>query len=143
METITQLLLGSLVLGLCAIVHVSMIATGVPLLTKVAVVAESRFPRLKIALTISAAFAWIVISHTLQVWIWAAAFLLMNVFKELATAIYFSMVTYTTLGYGDIVLAEGVRNFASFAAITGILTFGVSTAFLVTLIGRILPKEIG
>lgn len=48
-------------------------------------------------------------------------------------------MTYTTLGYGDITLDPGVRVFGSFSAITGLLTFGFSTAFLIGLIVRLIP----
>jgi len=53
------------------------------------------------------------------------------------TAVYFSLVTYTTLGYGDVVLGPGLRIFAAFSAVTGLLGFGISTAFLVGAIGKV------
>ena len=52
-------------------------------------------------------------------------------FESWNTAVYFSIATYTTLGYGDVVLDEGHRIFAAFGAMTGMLAFGISTAFLV------------
>ena len=60
---------------------------------------------------------------------------------DLADAIYFSLVTYTTLGYGDIVVGSGFRVFAAMAAVTGLLNFGISTAFLVGLIGRLMADR--
>ncbi|HBS49376.1 MAG TPA: Ion transport 2 [Rhodobacteraceae bacterium] len=73
----------------------------------------------------------IVLSHTFQVWLWAHALHRREVLGDWNTAVCFSMVTYTALGYGDIVLGPGSRIFASLAAVTGLLNFGVSTAFLV------------
>lgn len=78
-------------------------------------------------------------AHTLQVWIWAISFLLISDLPDLPTSFYFSTVTYTTLGYGDIVLGPSGRIVASFCAITGLLTFGVSTAFLLGVLSKILP----
>ena len=40
------------------------------------------------------------------------------------------MVTFTTLGYGDIVLDENWRLLASFEAATGIIMFGWTTAIV-------------
>ncbi|MFQ6548166.1 ion channel [Aestuariibius sp. 2305UL40-4] len=81
----------------------------------------------------------IVIAHTIQIWIWAGSFLLVDAFGDFPTSFYFSTVTYTTLGYGDVVLQPEVRVFATFAAIAGLLTFGISTAFLISLLVRTLP----
>ena len=52
-------------------------------------------------------------------------------------------MTYTTLGYGDVVLAENARIVATFCATTGLLTFGISTAFLIGVLSRVLPERFG
>ena len=57
-------------------------------------------------------------------------------------ALYFSLVTFTTLGYGDIVLGEGLRIFGAFASVTGLLAFGLSTAFLVALMTRMFEEHL-
>ncbi|MEM1236397.1 MAG: potassium channel family protein [Pseudomonadota bacterium] len=77
--------------------------------------------------------------HTLQIWSWSVAFMWTGNFTELGDSYYFSAVTYTTLGYGDIVLENGYRIFATFAAVSGLFCFGISTAFLFGVIGRMLP----
>ncbi|WP_380056636.1 ion channel [Falsihalocynthiibacter sp. SS001] len=87
-------------------------------------------------------FAMVVFSHTVQVWLWAVALVWSDAILDWSTAVYFSVVTYTTLGYGDITLGEEHRVFASFASITGLLTFGLSTAFLVGLVTRLMPNFI-
>lgn len=50
---------------------------------------------------------------------------------SLEDAIYFALVTSTTLGYGDITLGSRWRLFGAMAAVNGLLTFGLSTAFLI------------
>ncbi|MEP1327841.1 ion channel [Pseudophaeobacter sp.] len=77
------------------------------------------------------AIGYILFCHTLQVWIWAASFVWMGAIGDWNTAAYFSIVTYTTLGYGDIVLGNASRIFGAFVSINGLLGFGISTAFLV------------
>ena len=62
----------------------------------------------------------------------------MGALPNLSDALYFSIVTYTTLGYGDIIVGQEFRIFAAMAALTGLLNLGLSTAFLVGLFGRIL-----
>lgn len=78
------------------------------------------------------AIGYILFCHTVQVWIWSAAFVWMGAIDDWNTATYFSIATYTTLGYGDIVLGPATRIFGAFASINGLLGFGISTAFLVS-----------
>ena len=68
--------------------------------------------------------------------------MLMDSFGTIEEALYFALASFTTLGYGDVLLGEHTRIFGAFSAVTGMLTFGVSTAFLVGLIGRALPKNL-
>ena len=82
-------------------------------------------------------FAAVVPAHTVQVRIRAGAFVMTGALSDPGEAICFSPVTYTTLGYGDIVVGSGFRIFAAMEAVTGLLNFGISTAFLVALYGRL------
>ena len=59
-----------------------------------------------------------------EVLVWAATYLGLDAIQGFERALYFSMVTYTTLGYGDVVLEESWRLFASFEAANGIIMFG-------------------
>jgi hypothetical protein len=70
------------------------------------------------------------IASILEVLLWAAAYMALGEIKDLEPAFYFSMVTFTTLGYGDIVLDERWRLLASFEAATGIIMFGWTTAIV-------------
>ncbi len=69
--------------------------------------------------------------------IWASSYLAVGAFDSFEPALYFSMVTFTTLGYGDIVLNEAWRLMASFQAGIGVIMFGWTTALIIALIQRI------
>lgn len=73
--------------------------------------------------------------------VWAAAFLSLGAMQGLEQAVYFSMVTYTTLGYGDIVLDENWRLLASFEAANGIIMFGWTTAIITAAVKRLWPSH--
>lgn len=68
---------------------------------------------------------------------WAGVYLLVGVIQKTETALYFSMVTFTTLGYGDVVIDERWRLMAAFEAANGIIIFGLTTAVVVAVVQRL------
>jgi len=90
------------------------------------------------ALTWSA--AWLLMLHVAEVVLWAATYLLLMPGEKIATfeeAVYFSVVTFTTLGYGDITLVNHEWRLLSGAeALNGILLVGWSTALLYAVFQR-------
>ena len=73
---------------------------------------------------------WIFLATIIEVWSWAVLYVFLGAFESIATAVYFSTVTFTTLGFGDIVLDEEWRLLSSFEAANGLLMFGWSTALV-------------
>jgi hypothetical protein len=55
---------------------------------------------------------------------------------SLQAAAYFSGVTYTTTGYGDLVLPESWRLVGAIEALTGVLMCGWSTGFFFLIVSR-------
>jgi hypothetical protein len=53
-----------------------------------------------------------------------------QVLSSITEGVYFSAASITTLGYGDILLTYPWRHLGTLTAITGVLMFGCSTAFL-------------
>ena len=76
-----------------------------------------------------------------EVLLWASAYLLLNAIEGFEKAVYFSMVTFTTLGYGEIVLDERWRLLASFEAVNGIIMFGWSTALVIFAVQHVYVKQ--
>jgi hypothetical protein len=68
---------------------------------------------------------------TVSVWIWAFAFWVLNLFGTMEESVYFALVTYTTLGFGDVLLDHDWRLLSGLAATNGLLNFGLLTALLV------------
>jgi hypothetical protein len=81
--------------------------------------------------------AWIVVLHLCEIAVWALFYAWTKAMPDLQSALYFSVVTYTTTGYGDLVLPKEWRLLAGVEALTGILMCGWSTAFFLTLGGRL------
>ena len=77
--------------------------------------------------------------HCIEIAIWAIAYEWVLPPSELAdfeSALYFSFVTFTTLGYGDITLSEGWRLLSGIEALNGLLLVGWSTALLFAIVQR-------
>jgi hypothetical protein len=68
---------------------------------------------------------------------WAVALMWVEAFPEFEPAFYFSTVTFTTLGYGDLVIHDRWRLLATFEAANGIIIFGWTTAVIVSLVQRV------
>lgn len=75
--------------------------------------------------------------HVLEIVLWAAFFLHQGCFTDPRTSIYFSLVTYTTVGYGDIVLSEQYRILGGIEALAGVLMMSWSTALLLGYVQRV------
>src|SRR6266446_5459079 len=89
----------------------------------------------------------LLLMHWVEAGIWAGFFLASGALPDIETATYFSLTSYTTLGYGDVVLPMSWRLLGPFEGAVGILMFGWSTGIMVTAITRIygsrlhLPSE--
>ncbi|MEC8194814.1 MAG: potassium channel family protein [Pseudomonadota bacterium] len=124
-----QLLWGSVVLSACALIHVGLLAGMIEALAHIGRWVKNRNRMVRTTTVVGAAFVMIVSSHTVQVWLWAAVLLYMDAFEYLYDALYFSLVTYTTVGYGDVVLPVEFRVFGAFGGVSGILALGFRPRF--------------
>jgi len=69
--------------------------------------------------------------------LWAVTYLILDAVPDFEQALYFSTVTYTTLGFGDVVLDGRWRLLSSFEAINGIIMLGWTTALIVAVVQRV------
>ena len=74
--------------------------------------------------------------HMLEVALWAVLFYGEGCFPDLRTSIYFSLITYSTVGYGDVVLNVQYRMLGGIEALVGILMLSWSTALLIGYLQR-------
>lgn len=69
--------------------------------------------------------------------VWAGVYLLIDAIPTFEKALYFSIVTFTTLGYGDVILPEQWNLLASIEAAIGIIVFGWSTAIVMAVVQKL------
>jgi hypothetical protein len=80
---------------------------------------------------------WMLLAISVSVWLWAFCLLWLGTFSEIEPAIYFSLVSFTTLGFGDIILDREWRIMSGLMAANGLLVFGLTTAILVDFLTRL------
>src|SRR5437899_11679986 len=68
--------------------------------------------------------------------LWAVVFWRAQDLPNVDTALYFSLATYTTIGFGDVVVGPGWRVLAGIEGLTGILLVAWSTAFVFAVVNR-------
>ena len=85
--------------------------------------------------------AWMIVLHLLEVLVWGLAYLWGGAMRDLQQSLYFSVVTYTTTGYGDLTLPESWQLVGGVEALTGILMCGLSTGFFFAVMSRMGPMR--
>lgn len=133
---IAQLVIGTGLVVLNAVVQAEMFTAFVQRLEKLIIFLRHRFRRFANTVAIVVGVLFVLLVHSIQVWVWASAFYLTDAITEFEPALYFALVTFTTVGYGDIVIGTDWRLLAGLAAANGFLSFGWSTAYMVELVRR-------
>ncbi len=133
------LVVGVLVVLLTVMLHAVMIAGLIALFQRHDLRLKVRLWDTKRALILGLTACSLTLKHAVDILIWAAVFwfTVRDQLGDFENAYYFSTVTYTTLGYGDVVLVGRWRLLCSFEAMSGMLLFGLSTAILFAVVQRI------
>jgi voltage-gated potassium channel Kch len=80
---------------------------------------------------------FLLIPIILDVTLWAIFYYVADALPSFEESLYFSTVTFTTVGYGDIVLGSEWRQLATFEAINGWIIFGWATALIMAVVQRL------
>ena len=131
---VSKLLIASALMALCVVIH----ATGMTVALRHARGHAIRRPGASRLIGLFVGIAgWIVLLHLLEISSWAVVYVWDEAMPDLASALYFSAVTYTTTGYGDLVLSKDWRLVGAIEALTGILMCGWSTGFFFAVVSRL------
>jgi len=80
---------------------------------------------------------WLILIHLIEISVWGFFYLWKGCLPDAESAFYFSGVTYTTIGYGDLVLQEPWRMLGPIEGLTGILMGGLSAGIFFSVVSRI------
>jgi hypothetical protein len=139
-DTVLRELLASFILlGLCVLIHSAGIALILRKMHSHSPVATDR--PWKVAIFI-VQVAWKLTSlHLFQIVLWAVYFRVQGCLPDFETSLYFSGISYSTLGYGDVVLPRGWRTLGPAEGLTGILMGGLSTGLFFAISHRMLQPR--
>ena len=79
----------------------------------------------------------IIALHGIEIWAFALTYLLCGAIGGFESALYFSTISYSTVGYNDQHIAHEWRLLGAFESILGVILLGWSTAFFFRMLGRI------
>ena len=79
----------------------------------------------------------IIALHGLEIWCFALLYLTLGAVPDVENALYFSTISYSTVGYSDTHIAGAWRLLGAFESILGMILLGWSTAFFFRMLGRI------
>jgi Ion channel len=131
----TNLLLSFSLMALCVAIHAVGVMGALRWLGRSPVPDDPRFwPPTWLLIRIA---SWLVLLHLLEISLWALLYTWGHAMPDVHAAFYFSSVTYTTVGYGDLVLPEAWRLIGGVEALTGLLMCGWSTGFFFALVSRL------
>jgi hypothetical protein len=85
----------------------------------------------------------LLVLHLVEIAVWAAVYAFASVFPSFDTALYYSLKSYTTVGYGDVLPATSWRLLGPIEAAVGVLMLGWSTSIIVAAVQRIYNRPVG
>jgi hypothetical protein len=135
---ITRLLIAFCVMATCVVLHAAGLAFAMRWRDRVRLFSGHRYGQDLGRLVLVA--GWTVTIHLVEIALWALLYVHGHGMPDIDSAIYFSAVTYTTVGYGDLVLPMEWRLVGGIEALTGILMCGWSTGFFFTIVNEMMYR---
>ncbi len=137
-----NLLLGTIIISLTVVIHTG----GMVLVANITNLIAERHPlhgyRRKMIAMVTVVHGLFLL-HMIEIWLWAVVYTLVGAIPDFTDSLYFSAITFSTLGYGDQLLHDDWQLLAGLEGISGFLLIGWSTAYLVAASTRIGPFQPG
>ena len=129
-----EILTAGVIVSVCLIIHTAGILLMAEWLLHRREHLEHNAASRHFALLLVALFAGIMFLHVVETSLWATFYYRQNLFTDFETSLYFSMTSFTTIGYGDVLLPRNWRLLGVVEGFSGVLLCGVSTGFVFAVI---------
>ena len=136
-----ELSVACFLLGVTVILHASCFVLMLRRLGRSAAWLDSSFWRVTSLLVL---VAWALVAlHLVEIALWALFYWGKGCLPDLETSLYFSGVTYATLGYGEVVLSKEGRLLGPLEGMPGILMCGLSVSFFFVIVSKVVGARTG
>jgi hypothetical protein len=137
-----ELLIAFGMLGLCLVIHITgMVFLGEQLVQRRKKI-EQHVSFTHTSLVLMTIFSIIILLHITEACIWAGFYYGRGLFQDYETSLYFSMKSYSTVGYGDVLLPHDWRLLGTIEGIAGVLLCGLSAAFLFAIVSALFNARV-
>ncbi|HEU4797241.1 MAG TPA: potassium channel family protein [Pyrinomonadaceae bacterium] len=127
---LNEIALAGLIVAVCLLLHVAGLMLMAELLLRRREQLALKGTRVRYAILMILLFSGIMFLHTFETGIWAIFYYSRELFPDFETSLYFSLTSYTTIGYGDVLLPQKWRLLGAIEGVSGVLLCGISTAFI-------------
>jgi Ion channel len=140
---LTELLISFGILGVCLIIHILglLIISDQIVLRRAKI--EERVRSTYTPMLLIIVFSLVIVLHVVEASLWAAFYISAGLFPDFETSLYFSLGSYSTVGYGDAVLPYRWRLVGTVEAISGVLLCGLSASFFFAIVNALFKFYVG
>jgi hypothetical protein len=137
-----ELLVAFVIIAVCLVLHVASIVLIADWMLDQREKRKEQMGMFGYMTLLIAAFSAIIILHMMEIAIWASFYFGNSLFADFETALYFSTTSYTTIGFGDVVLPRSWRLLGGIEGVTGVLLCGLSTAFVFAIVNAMFQARL-
>ena len=134
---LTELMIAFGIVAVCVVIHITGMVTLAERMLRRRETLEKQTGLARSILLLINVFAIIIVLHLIETAIWAAFYQWQGLFPDYETSLYFSLGSYVTIGYGDVVLPQRWRLLGGIEGVSGVLLCGLSGAFLFVIVGAL------
>ena len=127
---LSEVIIAFVIVATCVVIHTMGMLTFAQWMLKQRALIYGKRRLVNHALLLIMVFAVVIFLHLTETALWAVFYWSQSLFENFETSLYFSLISYTTIGFGDVVLPKRWRLLGAVEGISGVLLCGVSTAFI-------------
>ena len=127
---LTEISIAVVIVLVCLLLHVVGILLMAERLLRHREYFERSGARIHVSYLMIILFSGIMVLHMAEACLWALLYYSRDLFPDFETSLYFSVVSYAAIGYGDVLLPRNWRLLGAIEGVSGLLLCGISTAFI-------------
>lgn len=127
---LTEISVAAVIVIVCLLLHVAGILLMAEWLLEHRQYLERSAARIHVSFLMIIFFSAIMLLHVAETSLWAVFYYRRELFPDFETSLYFSVVSYAAIGYGDVLLPRNWRLLGAIEGVSGLLLCGISTAFI-------------